>query len=130
MHWSLVSDLQHETWRSTTMFEHSLFGASLSGQVISTLLQELSFIYISVHVLSYVQDYLSEEADWTFEEEISQLPLLSRLSVLELELEMKRHAFAPLVLHLLHEIPPAKELNIELTQGEHSICIIADENIL
>ena len=118
MHWSLVSDLQLETWRSTTMFEHSLFGASLSGQVISTLFQELSlYIYISVHVLSYVQDYLSEEADWTFEEEISQLPLLSRLSVLKLELEIKRHAFAPLVLHLLHQIPPTKALNIKLTQA-------------
>jgi len=64
-----------------------------------------------------VQDYLSEAAYWTFEEEISQLPLLSRLSVLELELEMKRHAFAPLVLHLLHQIPPTKALNIKLTQA-------------
>ena len=82
-------------------------------------MQELSFfnIYTSIYVLSYVQDYLSEAAYWTFEEEISQLPLLSRLSVLKLELEIKRHAFAPLVLHLLHQIPPTKALNIKLTQA-------------
>ena len=60
---------------------------------------------------------MSEAAYWTFEEEISQLPLLSRLSVLKLELEIKRHAFAPLVLHLLHQIPPTKALNIKLTQA-------------
>lgn len=70
-----------------------------------------------------MQNYLSEAADWTFAQEIAQLPLFSRLPVLELELEIEGHAFAPLVLHLLHQIRPVKELNVELTHHARKVNI-------
>lgn len=59
---------------------------------------------------SHVQDDLAG-ADRSFEQHLAQLPLLSQLSDLKLELPTAGHAFAPVVLHLL-KIRPVKVLRV------------------
>ncbi|CAL4900218.1 unnamed protein product [Urochloa decumbens] len=64
--------------------------------------------------IGYFAYYLSEAPERSFAQQIEQLSLSPhKLSVLELKLDIKRHAFVPLLLHLLH-IRPVKALNVKL----------------
>ena len=64
-----------------------------------------------------MQDYKYGAAHRTFAQVIAQLPLFSGSAVLKLRLDIRGHAFPPLVLHLLDQIRPVKALNVGVTNA-------------
>ncbi|KAL6630913.1 hypothetical protein ACP70R_028253 [Stipagrostis hirtigluma subsp. patula] len=80
-----------------------------------------------VHKLRLLLEDFGLHADWSFEQEITQLPC-SQYSILELELKIGEHTFGPLVLHLLQirVIQQIQTLKVEIdrTDRVETLCTL------